>query len=77
MAELRPGDTFGEMAIVDGLRRSARVRATEESIALALTQKSLDGYPELAAGLYRNIARIQSQRIRKYNETMTAEHPAA
>jgi CRP-like cAMP-binding protein len=77
VAELRPGETFGEMAIVDGLPRSARVRATEESIALALTQKSLDGYPELAAGLYRNIARIQSQRIRKYNETMTAEDPAA
>ena len=71
VAELGPGETFGEMAIVDGLPRSARVRATTDSVALALTQKSLDGYPELAAGLYRNIARIQSQRVRKYNEKMT------
>jgi CRP-like cAMP-binding protein len=77
VAELKSGETFGEMAIVDGLPRSARVRATQDSVALALTQKSLDGYPELAAGLYRNIARIQAQRIRKFNEKMLAEEPAA
>ena len=77
VAELKPGETFGEMAIVDGLPRSARVRATQDSVALALTQKSLDGYPELAAGLYRNIARIQAARVRKFNEKMLAESPPA
>ncbi len=73
VAELSPGETFGEMAIVDNQPRSARVRAETDSVALALTQKALDGYPELAAGLYRNIARIQSQRIRRFNEKLSVE----
>ena len=39
VAELSPGETFGEMAIVDNQPRSARVRAETDSVALALTQK--------------------------------------
>lgn len=73
VSELAPGDTFGEMAIIENLPRSARVRAATDAVALALTQKALDGYPELAAGLYRNIARIQSRRIRQFNENLVSD----
>lgn len=73
LAELAPGETFGEMAVIDELPRSARVRATTASVALSLTQKALNGYPELAAGLYRNIARMESRRVRSFNEKLSAD----
>lgn len=68
LAELRPGETFGEMAIVDGGRRSARVRATSNSIALMFQKNDIDASTEAAVVIYRNIARTLSKRLRQYNE---------
>lgn len=72
IVDLRSGDTFGEMAIIDGAPRSARVRALTDSIALCLPQRRLDASPEVAAVIYRNIARMQAARVREANEKLFA-----
>ena len=71
LATLKPSETFGEMAIVDGLPRSARVRAIKDCIALSLKSLRLDNAPEIAVEIFRNIAALQSKRIRKINEAGT------
>ena len=58
------------MAIIDGAPRSARVRAVTDSIALRLPQRRLDASPEVAAVIYRNIARMQAARVREANEKL-------
>ncbi|MEN9526560.1 MAG: hypothetical protein RLY56_511 [Pseudomonadota bacterium] len=68
LKDLRPGDAFGEMAIVDGGKRSARVRACSTAISLMFRKTDIDGTPEAAMVIYRNIARILSKRLRDYNE---------
>jgi len=70
IAALRPGETFGEMAIVDSGKRSARVRATSDSIALMFQKSDIDLSMEAAIIIYRNIARILSKRLRHYNEKL-------
>ncbi len=68
--DLRPGDAFGEMAIVDGGKRSARVRATSNAVALMFQKNDIDLSLEAAIVIYRNIARILSKRLRHYNEKL-------
>ena len=70
LSDLRPGETFGEMAIVDGGKRSARVRATSDAIALMFQKNDIDLSMEAAIMIYRNIARILSKRLRHYNEKL-------
>lgn len=70
LAELRPGETFGEMAIVDGGKRSARVRATSDAVALMFQKNDIELSAEAAIVIYRNIARILSKRLRHYNEKL-------
>lgn len=71
LATLQLSETFGEMAIVDGLPRSARVRALKNCIALSLKSARLNSSPEIAVEIFRNIAAIQSKRLRKMNQTET------
>jgi CRP-like cAMP-binding protein len=42
LARLGPGQVIGEMSLVDGLRRSATVRASEEALVLVLDKTDLD-----------------------------------
>jgi len=72
LATLRPGETFGEMAVVDGLPRSARVRATVDSVALGLNRMKLEGSAEVAVVVYRNIAIMQTLRLRSANQRANA-----
>ena len=70
LSDLRPGDTFGEMALVDGGTRSARVLATSNAVALMFQKNDIDLSLEAAIVIYRNIARILSKRLRNYNEKL-------
>lgn len=72
---LKPGNTFGEMAIVDRLPRSARVRAVVTSLALNLRGTRLESSPEVAMVVYRNIAAMQTLRLRAKNEIGDSESP--
>ena len=62
-----PGDSFGEMTLIDDKVRSARVRATSDSVCLYFSGARLKDSPELLAGIYRNIARLQTRRLKAVN----------
>lgn len=68
LATLQPSETFGEMAVVDRLPRSARVRAVTESVALSLKSSRLESSKEIAVEIFRNIAAMHTKRLRKMNQ---------
>jgi CRP/FNR family cyclic AMP-dependent transcriptional regulator len=72
LSTMKPGQTFGEMAIVDQLPRSARVRSVTNTLALNLKGVRLESSPEVAMVIYRNIAAMQTMRLRAANEAMTS-----
>jgi CRP-like cAMP-binding protein len=67
LAQLEPGETFGEMALIDGEPRSARIRALEDCVSLSFDGRKIDAHPEIAATIYKNIARLQVKRVRHSN----------
>ena len=69
IATLRTGETFGEMAIIDRLERSATVKATEDTILLILSQEALAIIDATSSIVYTtilsNLAREVSRRLRR------------
>ncbi|WP_291389760.1 cyclic nucleotide-binding domain-containing protein [Devosia sp.] len=61
VAQLGPGDVFGEMALIEPEPRSASVTALEETCLLQLDQQAffelVDDRPEVARGLLRVLSR--------------------
>jgi CRP-like cAMP-binding protein len=68
VATLGHGRAFGEMAVLDGERRSATCRAAEDSILLTLSKEALDKmleeHPRIGARVIRAIAVSLSRRLR-------------
>ena len=68
MVKLGHGRAFGEMAVLDGERRSATCQAAEDSILLTLSKEALDQmleeHPRIAARVTRAIAVSLSRRLR-------------
>lgn len=67
LGTVAPGDSFGEMTLIDEKIRSARVRATGDCVCLYFSGARLKDAPELLAGIYRNIARLQTRRLKAAN----------
>lgn len=69
---LGPEDVFGEMAVIDGLPRSATARVAEDVELISLKKKDFEALcksaPELALKLTMNIVRIFSKRIREASD---------
>jgi CRP-like cAMP-binding protein len=69
---LGPEDIFGEMAVVDGLPRSATARVAEDADLISLKKKDFEvlckNDPALALKLVMNIVRVFSKRIREAND---------
>ena len=69
---LGPEDIFGEMAVIDGLPRSATARVAEDAELISLKKKSLDQLSkndaDLALKIFSNIVRVFSKRVRETNE---------
>jgi CRP/FNR family cyclic AMP-dependent transcriptional regulator len=67
-----PEDIFGEMAVIDGLPRSATARVAEDAELISLKKKDLERLcsedPALALKLVSNIVRVFSKRVRESNE---------
>jgi len=67
-----PEDIFGEMAVIDGLSRSATARVAEDAELISLKKKDFDALcrtnPTLALKLTMNVVRVFSQRIREAND---------
>lgn len=64
LANLGPGDSFGEMSLVDQELRSASVIAETACILLRLSEKTCRKNPASSAKIYRNIALVLSRRLR-------------
>lgn len=70
------GDAFGELAVIDGQRRSASVQAIVETVCLAIDASFLDRAEEshertvFFSIFYRLFAEIVAQRLRLANEEM-------
>ncbi|MEY4847389.1 MAG: hypothetical protein RLZZ36_502 [Pseudomonadota bacterium] len=72
LAELGPGETFGEMALIDGEPRSARIRALEDCVSLSFDGRKIDAAPDIAAVIYKNMAKLQVKRVRNSNRKTVA-----
>ena len=74
IAVLNPGEFFGEMALLDGLPRSAAVRATGDSevfvISLEGYQKLRKDHPHTALKLMDIIIKVLSNRLRQANKNL-------
>lgn len=69
---LGPEDIFGEMAVIDGLPRSATARVAEDAELISLKKKDFEALSrdnvELAFKLVSNIVRVFSKRVRETND---------
>ena len=65
---LGPDDVFGEMAVLDGGKRSATARIAEDAVLYGLTRKDYEALaasdPRLGLAFTLNIIRIFSSRVR-------------
>ena len=77
VAELGPGECFGEMGPIEGAPRSGTAHVLENSLLLYLNKSKLHGlianYPELALGLLRGM----STRVRQTNAKLISALKAA
>lgn len=64
LTQLRPGDTFGEMSLLDEKFRSAQVRAAEPTVCLRFGSNALEDSPEIQAVIFKNMARTLSRRLK-------------
>jgi CRP-like cAMP-binding protein len=69
---LGPEDIFGEMAVIDGLPRSATARVAEDAELISLKKKDMERIcrenPTLALKLVSNLVKVFSNRVREANE---------
>lgn len=75
LAQLGPGECFGEMALVRNDIRSANVIALEDTLAVRFERAMVDADPFWGHFIYRNIARILAARL-DHSSVMLAEQAA-
>lgn len=70
LASLSAGESFGEMALVDGCKRSAGAKALEDTLALCISYNRLHEAPNAASLLFRNIAKALAERLTSANNVI-------
>lgn len=70
LADLNPGQCFGEMSLFDAQPRSASVTTRESCNCLVLTQLQLYDAIDETPGIAINIIRLLSRRIRQLNHKL-------
>ncbi|MCK9517827.1 MAG: cyclic nucleotide-binding domain-containing protein [Dehalococcoidia bacterium] len=71
LAELGPDDFFGEMALIDGNRRSATVKAVEPTDCLALMRADFIAELRNNSDLALEMLQVMSSRIRELDERIS------
>jgi CRP-like cAMP-binding protein len=76
LAVLKPGDFFGEMALIDDVERSADAIANEKSSILSIDKNSFESLlflnKDLAYTILWNFVKTLSRRLRDTNEKLRA-----
>ena len=75
LVTMQAGEAFGEMTLIGDRVRSARVLALDDCVALHIQNRALENDHEVLSTLYRNIARVQTRRLRAFNSEL-AEYRA-
>lgn len=70
IADVLPGEHFGEMALVTDRQRMASVRATEDSVALRLTKTVIFAQPRLAVSLLKNMTVLMADHLAEMNDVV-------
>lgn len=65
---LRPGDAFGELAMIEGLPRSATVQTLEETEMLVLARKEFEHFAAEHPEFLFKLLQSMCERVRKINE---------
>jgi CRP/FNR family cyclic AMP-dependent transcriptional regulator len=68
MTILRPGDAFGELAMIEGQPRSATVQTLEDTEMLVLTRKDFEGFASENPDFLFKLLQSMCERVRKINE---------
>lgn len=64
LAVVGDGEIFGEIALLEHVRRTASVRALVPSVALCFGRRALERQPGLTMKLYQNMALMLARRLR-------------
>ena len=72
LALVEPGETFGEIAMLDGLPRSANATALEKTECLITPTSALDAALEADALLARHLIQLLCELLRRNTEAMGA-----
>lgn len=67
IATLKPGNNFGEMAILAGGKRGANVSAVVPSFGVSVNTAMLKQFPTIGLTIYKNIARVALERQNMVN----------
>lgn len=70
VAQLQPGECFGEMSVFDAEPRSASVTTLDPCACLVLTQQQLYDAIDETPGIAVNVIRLLSRRIRELNQEL-------
>ncbi|MFQ5554640.1 MAG: cyclic nucleotide-binding domain-containing protein [Acidimicrobiia bacterium] len=65
IAQLGPGDFFGEMSLLDGEPRSASVETDEDSVVMVIRRRDFDYCLNELPGLARSMLTTMSKRLRE------------
>lgn len=74
LAELQPGEAFGEISLLDRGVRSASVIARSACILLRLSETECWRHAPVSAKIYRNIGRILARRLRDMDAAFVLGH---
>jgi CRP-like cAMP-binding protein len=73
LAHFGPGDIFGEMAMLDGERRSATVEATEDTEVIAILSADMHRLLHEHPGISVKLIAALGQRLRSTNERLARQ----
>ena len=71
VAELKTGDFFGEMSLLEGLPRSATISSLEETIVLVINDTNFEQVIAQQPSLALRIMKGMSHRVRQQNEELS------
>jgi len=72
LSQLKTGDCFGEMSLIDGNIRSAGAVTVRDTTLAILTKEAFDSiikaHPEISSKILMNLAKILTNRLREADE---------